>query len=44
VTRFAEALDLETLLRTKRAAGRLKDIESIAELELWRDRAAARRG
>jgi len=31
-------LDLETLIRTKRAAGRPKDFEAIAELELLRDR------
>ncbi|HTA45881.1 MAG TPA: nucleotidyl transferase AbiEii/AbiGii toxin family protein [Bryobacteraceae bacterium] len=31
-------LDLETLIATKRAAGRPKDFEGIAELELLRDR------
>lgn len=31
-------LDLETLIHTKRAAGRPKDFESIAELELIRER------
>lgn len=30
-------LDLHTLIRTKRAAGRPKDLEAIAELELLRD-------
>ncbi|MSP59741.1 MAG: hypothetical protein EXR72_05255 [Myxococcales bacterium] len=29
-----QSLDLETLIRTKRAAGRPKDFEAIAELEL----------
>ena len=32
-------LDLETLIRTKRMAGRPKDLEAIAELESLRDRA-----
>jgi hypothetical protein len=32
-------LDLETLIRTKRAAGRPRDFDAIAELELLRDRA-----
>ena len=31
------SLDVETLIRTKRAAGRPKDFEAIAELELIRD-------
>lgn len=31
-------LDLETLIRVKRAAGRPKDLEAIAELEAIRDR------
>jgi hypothetical protein len=31
-------LDLETLIATKKAAGRPKDFEAIAELELLRDR------
>lgn len=31
-------LDLETLIQTKRAAGRPKDFEGIAELEYLRDR------
>lgn len=31
-------LDLETLVRAKRAAGRPKDFEAIAELEALRDR------
>jgi predicted nucleotidyltransferase len=31
-------LDLETLIRTKRFAGRPKDLETIAELEFLRDR------
>ena len=31
-------LDLETLIHTKRAAGRPKDFEAIAELELLRER------
>jgi hypothetical protein len=31
-------LDLEMLIRTKRAAGRPRDFEAIAELELLRDR------
>ena len=31
-------LDLETLIATKRAAGRPKDFEAIAELEILRDR------
>jgi predicted nucleotidyltransferase len=31
-------LDLETLIRTKRAAGRPKDFEALAELEILRDR------
>jgi hypothetical protein len=31
-------LDLETLIRTKRLAGRPKDLETIAELEVLRDR------
>jgi hypothetical protein len=35
-----DVLDVETLIRTKRAAGRPKDLESIAELELLRDRKA----
>ena len=30
-------LDLETLIRTKRAAGRPKDFEALAELEIIRD-------
>jgi hypothetical protein len=30
-------IDLETLIRTKRSAGRPKDIEAIAELELLLD-------
>jgi hypothetical protein len=33
-------LSIEMLIRTKRAAGRPKDYESIAELELLRDRRA----
>jgi hypothetical protein len=35
-------LDLETLIRTKRAAGRPKDYEAIAELEIIRDDLARR--
>jgi hypothetical protein len=31
-------LDIDTLIRTKRAAGRPKDFEAIAELEILRDR------
>lgn len=31
-------LDIETLIRTKRSAGRRKDLEGIAELESLRDR------
>jgi len=31
-------LDLETLIQTKRAAGRPKDFEDLAELEIIRDR------
>lgn len=32
-------LDLEALIKTKRAAGRPKDLESISDLEaIWRDR------
>ncbi len=31
-------LDLDTLIRTKRAAGRPKDLEAIAELEALRER------
>jgi len=31
-------LDLETLIRVKRAAGRPKDLEAIAELEMIRER------
>jgi hypothetical protein len=41
VTAFASefrVLDIETLIRTKRAAGRPKDLESVAELELLRRR------
>jgi len=41
VTAFAidcRVLDLETLIRTKRLAGRPKDLEAIAELESLRDR------
>lgn len=37
-------LNLETLIRTKRAAGRPKDFEAIAELELLRDRAPKKPG
>jgi hypothetical protein len=37
-------LDLDTLIRTKRAAGRPKDFEAIAELELVRQHAVDRRG
>ena len=37
-----KVLDLDTLIHTKRAAGRPKDFESIAELELLRDRAKSR--
>jgi predicted nucleotidyltransferase len=33
----AKCLNLEWLIRTKRAAGRPKDLEAIAELELIRD-------
>ena len=33
-----KVLDLDTLIRTKRAAGRPKDYEGIAELEVLRDR------
>jgi len=33
-----QVLDLETLIRTKRMAGRPKDLEAIAELESLRDR------
>ena len=33
-------LDLPTLIRTKRAAGRPKDLEALAELEVIRDRLA----
>lgn len=33
-----KVLDVETLMRTKRAAGRPKDFESIAELEVIRER------
>jgi hypothetical protein len=33
-----QLLDLETLIRTKKAAGRPKDFEAIAELEIIRDR------
>ncbi len=35
-------LDLETLIATKRAAGRPKDIEAIAELEILRGRSGFR--
>ena len=31
-------LDLETLIRTKKMAGRPKDLEAIAELESFRER------
>jgi hypothetical protein len=31
-------LDLDTLIRTKRAAGRAKDLVALAELEILRDR------
>jgi hypothetical protein len=31
-------LDLETLIKTKRAAGRPKDFEALAELEVLRKR------
>ena len=31
-------LDLETLIRTKKLAGRPKDLETLAELESLRDR------
>jgi predicted nucleotidyltransferase len=31
-------IDLETLIQTKRSAGRPKDLEAIAELEVLRDR------
>lgn len=33
-------LDLENLIRTKRAAGRPKDLESVAELEAIREETA----
>jgi predicted nucleotidyltransferase len=33
-------LDLETLIRVKRAAGRPRDLEAIAELEVLRDEAS----
>lgn len=33
----AKVLDLEWLIRVKRAAGRPKDLEAIAELEALRD-------
>jgi hypothetical protein len=33
-------LDLETLIRTKKAAGRPKDLEALAELETLRERSA----
>jgi hypothetical protein len=35
-----QVLDLPTLIATKRAAGRPKDFEAIAELEILRDRQA----
>ncbi len=35
-------LDLDTLIHTKRSAGRPKDFEGIAELELLRDRSRPR--
>ena len=34
-----QVLDLETLIATKRAAGRPKDFEALAELEILRERA-----
>jgi predicted nucleotidyltransferase len=34
----SKCLNLDTLIRTKRAAGRPKDLEAIAELEALRDR------
>ena len=37
--RPCRVLNMDTLIRTKRAAGRPKDIEAIAELELLRDHA-----
>jgi len=36
-----QVLDLESLIRTKRAAGRPRDLEAIAELELLRRRTRA---
>jgi len=36
-------LDLDTLIRTKRAAGRPKDFEAIAELESIREEREKRR-
>ena len=36
-------LDLDALIQTKRAAGRPKDFEGIAELELLRERRASKR-
>ncbi|MGQ0642940.1 MAG: hypothetical protein ACT4P6_19515 [Gemmatimonadaceae bacterium] len=38
--RQAGCLDLEWLIRTKRAAGRARDLEAIAELEILRDESA----
>jgi predicted nucleotidyltransferase len=35
--REVQCLDLETLIRIKRAAGRPKDLEAVAELEALRD-------
>ena len=35
--RVTRALDLEWLIRTKRAAGRARDLEAIAELEALRE-------
>jgi hypothetical protein len=35
-------LDLPTLIQTKRAAGRRKDLEAVAELEIIRDRTAGK--
>jgi hypothetical protein len=32
-----QCLDLEWLIRTKRAAGRVRDLEAIAELEALRE-------
>lgn len=41
---MCRVLDLDMLIRAKRAAGRAKDLEDLGELEIIRERVRQRRG